>query len=135
MSKTIEQSVHFRASAKKLYDIYMDPKRHGAFTGGKVVISAKTGAKFSAFDGMLSGSTLLSVPGKLVVQRWRGTHWKKKDLDSVLILSFVQDGKRGRIDLVHVGVPDHDFDGVTAGWKKFYWKPLAAYLGRGLSLV
>jgi hypothetical protein len=37
----------------------MDPKRHGAFTGGKVVISAKPGAKFSAFDGMLSGSTLL----------------------------------------------------------------------------
>jgi activator of HSP90 ATPase len=128
MSKTIEQSVYFPASAKKLYDIYMDPKRHGAFTGGKVVISAKPGAKFSAFDGMLSGATLLCVPGKMVVMRWRGTHWKKKDLDSVLILSFVQDGKRGRIDLTHVNVPEHDHDGVTAGWKKFYWTPLGAYL-------
>jgi hypothetical protein len=77
---------------------------------------------------MLSGTTLLTVPGKLVVQRWRGGHWKKTDLDSVLVLSFVQDGKRGRIDLVHVNVPEHDHDGVTAGWKKYYWEPLGKYL-------
>ncbi len=43
MSKAIEQSVHFSASAKELYDMYMDPKKHGAFTGGKVVIGAKPG--------------------------------------------------------------------------------------------
>jgi activator of HSP90 ATPase len=130
MSKTIEQSVHFPATAKKLYDIYVSSKQHGAFTGGKVVIGAKAGAKFSAFDGMLSGSTLLTVPGKLVVQRWRGNHWKKSDMDSILILSFVQDGKRGRIDLVHVNVPDHDFEGVTKGWKQYYWGPLGEYLAR-----
>ncbi|MGD0462039.1 MAG: SRPBCC family protein [Tepidisphaeraceae bacterium] len=130
MSKAIEQSVHFAAPAKELYDIYMDPRRHAAFTGGKVVISAKAGGKFSAFDGMLSGSTLLSVPGKLVVQRWRGDHWKKTDLDSVLILTFVQDGKRGRIDLVHVNVPEHDYEGVSQGWKKYYWTPLRVYLAR-----
>src|SRR5450755_762624 len=130
MTKAIEQSVHFAATAKKLYDIYMDPKRHGAFTGGKVVIGSKAGGKFSAFDGMLSGSTLMTVPGKLVVQRWRGSHWKKADLDSVLIIKFVQDGKRGRIDLVHVNVPEHDHAGVTEGWKKYYWTPLSAYLSK-----
>jgi activator of HSP90 ATPase len=126
--KTIEQSVRFSASARQLYDIYLDPKRHAAFTGGRVKISSKPGSAFNAFDGMLSGATLLTVPGKLIVQRWRGYHWKKTDLDSTLILHFVQDGKRGRIDLVHVNVPTHDFAGVTGGWKKYYWKPLTAYL-------
>lgn len=128
MSKPIIQSVDFPATAKQLYDIYLDPKRHAAFTGGKVTISPKPGSKFTAFDGMLAGTTLLTIPGKLIVQRWRATHWKKTDLDSILILTFTSVGKRGRIDLIHVNVPDHDHAGVTEGWKKYYWTPLRAYL-------
>jgi activator of HSP90 ATPase len=131
MGKPIIQSVTFNASAKKLYDLYMNSKQHGAFTGGKVNISAKAGSQFNAFNGMLSGTTLLAIPGQLIVQRWRGAHWKKGDLDSTLILTFVQDGKKGRIELVHVNVPDHDHAGVTHGWGKFYWKPLRAYLRTG----
>jgi activator of HSP90 ATPase len=128
MLKTIQQSVRFPDSAKELYNIFMSPRRHADFTGAPVKISAKPGSKFSAFDGMLSGSTLLTVPGKLLVQRWRGNHWKNTDLDSTLILTFVQDGKQGRIDLVHVNVPEHDHAGVTKGWKTYYWGPLKKYL-------
>lgn len=128
MLKTIEQSVRFSASAKELYEIYLDPKRHAAFTGGAVKINAKPGSRFSAFDGMLSGQMLFVVPGELIVQRWRGTHWKDTDLDSLLILRFVQDSKQGRIDLTHANVPKHDHAGVTSGWKKYYWGPLRAYL-------
>jgi activator of HSP90 ATPase len=132
MTKTIEQSVTFSASAKQLYDLYMDPKRHAAFTaGGAVKISAKSGSAFSAFDGMLSGTTLLAVPGELIVQRWRGSHWKKTDPDSVVVLIFTPAGKRGRIDLAHVNVPRHDHDGVTDGWKTYYWEPLRKYLKTG----
>ena len=38
--------------------------------------------------------------------------------------------KRGRIDLVHVNVPAHDYWGVEKGWKNFYWKPWRRYLAR-----
>jgi len=130
MPTTVEQSVRFSAPAKELYDLYLDPRRHAAVTGAPVKISPKPGSKFSAFDGMISGVTLGTVPGKLIVQRWRGSQWKDTDADSVLVLSFVQDGKRGRIDLVHANVPRHDRAGVTQGWKKYYWKPLRAYLKR-----
>lgn len=128
MLRTIEQSVYFPASAQLLYDIYLDPERHAAFTGAPVKISAKSGSKFSAFDGMLSGETIATIPGKLIVQRWRSSQFKPEDLDSVLILTFVQGGKRGRIDLVQVNVPEHDHDGVNNGWEKYYWKPLRDYL-------
>jgi len=128
MTKPIVQSVQFSASARQLYEMYIDPKLHAAFTGAPVKISPKAASPFTAFGGMLSGSTLLTVPGKLIIQRWRGSHWKKTDLDSTLILTFVQDGKRGRIDLVHVNVPDHDHAGVTSGWKTYYWQPLRAHL-------
>jgi activator of HSP90 ATPase len=126
--KTVEQSVRFSVSAKELYDIYINPARHAAVTGGAVKISPKPGSKFSAFGGLLTGTTLFTIPAKLIVQRWRSVSFHTGDLDSTLILRFVQDGKEGRIDLVHVNVPAHDHGGVTKGWKNYYWKPLRAYL-------
>jgi len=128
MLKTIEQSVHFAASAAELYDIYINPARHAAITGGKVKISPRAGSKFSAFEGMLSGEMLFTLPGQMIVQRWRSCEFYATDLDSILMLRFVQDGKRGRIDMVHANVPKQDFAGVTRGWEKYYWKPLRAYL-------
>jgi len=128
MLKTIEQSVHFPASAQTLYDIYLDPDRHAAVTGAPVKISSKPRSKFAAFNGMIWGSTVTAIPGKMIVQRWRSEKFKEENLDSILILTFVQDGKRGRIDLVHVNVPEHDHEGVTEGWEEFYWKPLRGYL-------
>jgi activator of HSP90 ATPase len=128
MTRAIEQSVRFSASARELYDLFLDPKGHAAFTGSPVKIGARAGSKFRAFNGMISGVTLLTVPGKLLVQRWRGHHWKDSELDSILVLEFVQEGKRGRINLVHVNVPAHDHAGVANGWGKYYWKPLARYL-------
>jgi len=128
MTKPIVQTAKFPASAQELYDIYLDPKRHSAFTGGPVKISSKPGSKFDAFDGMLSGATVAVIPGKLIVQRWRSTHFNPIDLDSILILTFSQEGKQGRIDLLHVNVPVQDYKGVTNGWKKYYWTPLRAYL-------
>ncbi|MGA2582351.1 MAG: SRPBCC domain-containing protein [Tepidisphaeraceae bacterium] len=128
MTPTIQQSVHFPASVKELYDIYMDPRKHSAFTGGPVKISPKPGSKFDAFGGMLSGVTLAAIPGKLIVQRWRSHLFHATDPDSILILYFTQTGKRSRIDLAHVNVPKHDHKGVTDGWKKYYWDPLRKYL-------
>jgi hypothetical protein len=106
----------------------MNPKQHARFTGGKVKISPKPGSPFSAFDGMLSGKMLYAVPGKLIVQRWRGTHCKDDDPDSILTLRFSDTPKGGRIDLAHINVPDHDHQGVTKGWPKYYWGPLKKHL-------
>ena len=128
MTKPIVQSVKFNASANELYAIYMDPNRHAAVTGGPVKISSKANSKFTAFGGMLWGSTLVTVPSKLIVQRWRSENFNKTDLDSILILEFSDEGKQGRIHLVHVNVPQQDHAGVTKGWKKYYWEPLREYL-------
>jgi activator of HSP90 ATPase len=128
MLKTVEQSVRFAAGARELYDIWLDPRRHAAFTGAPVTISAKPGSKFAAFDGQLSGRMLYTIPGRMIVQRWRSTMFYPTDLDSILMLTFVQESKRARIDLVHAGVPRQDFQGVSEGWPKYYWKPLRGYL-------
>jgi hypothetical protein len=32
------------------------------------------------------------------------------------------------VEVVHVGVPQHDQKGVRNGWPKYYWKPRKKYL-------
>jgi activator of HSP90 ATPase len=130
MPKTIQQSVTLRATADDLYRTYLNPKRHAAITGAPVKISARPGSPFRAFNGALSGKMLFTRPGQMIVQSWRSTGFGRKDLDSILVLTFGSRGKSGRIRLVHVNVADRDARGVTEGWKKYYWRPWQAYLRR-----
>jgi activator of HSP90 ATPase len=130
MPKTVRQSVTLAASPERLYAMYLDPKAHAAFTGMPVKVSAKPGAAFSAFGGAIWGTTLATIPGRLIVQSWRSTNFAKKDPDSILILAFSPTEKGGRIDLVHVNVSDKDAEGVRKGWKTFYWAPWKKHLAK-----
>jgi hypothetical protein len=64
----------------------------------------------------------------MIVQAWRGSHWQRTDLDSILILTFSKDAGGARISLVHANIPDHDYAGIQKGWPKHYWKPWRVYL-------
>jgi len=132
MTKPIVQSVTFKASPEQLFEIFTDSKKHSAATGTKASTSAKAGVKWTAYDGMLTGKNVLVIPGRMIVQSWRGSHWKDSDLDSVLILTFSKAAGGGKVDLVHVGVPQHDHRGVTKGWPQYYWQPWKDYL-KGLT--
>ena len=75
------------------------------------------------------GRTMLEVVApKLIVQSWRSTQFRDEDPDSTLILMLSADVGAGRIDLVHLDVPDHDYAGVQQGWKQYYWDPWRAFL-------
>lgn len=130
MPKLVQQSVTLPAPPERLYDMYLDPSLHAAFTGAPMTIGSTPGAEFRAFGDMLSGRMLHTVPKRMIVQTWRASHWKPEDLDSTLILTFWSDPAGGRIDLAHVNVADHDFEGVSEGWKKYYWDPWRAYLSK-----
>lgn len=131
MGKDIQQSVELPASPEALFEMYVDAEQHSAFTGGEVVVSGEPGSTFSAFGGALSGRIIATVPGRLVVQTWRSVSFAEDDPDSILVLAFSEAPSGGRIDLVHTGVADGDYDGVNQGWRKFYWDPWRAFLEAG----
>jgi activator of HSP90 ATPase len=120
--------VSFKASPEELFALFTDSRKHSASTGAKASVSTKAGAKWTAFGGMLLGENLAVVPGKMIVQAWRASHWHESDLDSILILNFSKAAGGGKVDLVHAGVPQHDHKGVTKGWPQYYWVPWKAYL-------
>lgn len=116
------------APPDRLFDMYLNPAVHAAFTGAPVTIAPKVGAQFRAFDKALSGRIIHLVPKRLIVQSWRASHWSAEDLDSTLVLTFFPDKEGGRIELIHVNVADHDFAGVSQGWEKYYWVPWRKFL-------
>ncbi len=130
MRSIITDAVVLPAPAEKLFEMYLDPAQHAAFTGKPVTIGVEQGASFEAFDGMLTGTILHVVRPRLVVQSWRSALFHAENPDSTLIITFTTEQNEGRIDLVHLDVPEHDYDDVVAGWKKFYWDPWREFLER-----
>jgi len=128
MPKNITLAACLPAPPDRLFDIYLDPNAHAAFTGLPVTIAARPGAPFQAFDGQLSGTILHVEPKRLIVQTWRSANWSASASDSVLVLSFWPEQGGGRIELSHINVADDDFAGVSHGWEKYYWTPWRAYL-------
>jgi len=128
MSDVISQTLVLSAPAEALFRMYLDESVHEAITGAPAKISSTVGASFSAFEGALSGTIQAISAPHLIVQSWRSIDFKPTDLDSTVVLSFTPKGESGQIDLVHINVPDHDFQAVTEGWEKFYWTPWREYL-------
>jgi activator of HSP90 ATPase len=129
MRSTIFKTVVLPASAETLYDMYMDPEIHGAFTGAPAKISDVAGSAFEAFGGLLLGTMLQVVKPRLIVQSWRSVNFAVEDQDSTLIISFTPEADGdGRIDLVHLDVPENDYQGVSGGWESRYFTPWLSYL-------
>jgi activator of HSP90 ATPase len=128
MRRLITQSVVLPAPAEHLYATYLNPALHAAVTGAPVTVGSELGAPFLAFGGQLSGTMLSVIEPRLIVQSWRSTNFRDSDPDSTLILTFVPEGGDGRIDLIHIDVPEQDYQGVSQGWEKYYWVPWKRYL-------
>jgi uncharacterized protein YndB with AHSA1/START domain len=129
MPKTIEQTVTFRTTPERLYRLYLSSRQHAAACGGwgKATIQARVGGRM-AMAPHITGKFLSLVPGKLIVQTWRGSDWKRSELESVLILAFSRRRGACRLVMVHANVPDAHARSITKGWFTYYWRPWKKYL-------
>jgi len=120
LTKTIVQQVKFAVAPEKLFDTYMDSKKHAAATGSTAKVSKKVGGAFEAWDGYITGKLLAVFPKRALVQTWRGSDWSKKDPDSVLTISFDKAPGGSLLTLVHANVPDGAYDDLNSGWEESY---------------
>lgn len=129
--KTLTQKVVLKnTTPEQLYNLYMDAKLHSLVTGDTAKITKKEGASFTAYGSYIKGKNLQLIPGKLIVQSWRGSDWNKSDLDSTFILHFEKKGNDAVVNMVHANLPDKEADGIKSGWTDFYWTPWKAYLAK-----
>ena len=135
MRNVIYKTVVLKASAEALFDMYLDPQLHQAITGAPAAIGAEAGDQFQAFDGALSGVMLQVVKPRLIVQTWRSPAFGADEPDSILFLSFHPQGEHGRIDLVHLDVPEQDYEDVKKGWREKYFEPWREFLANEWSAM
>lgn len=125
--KTIRQSVIVPASPAEVYEAFVDPKIHAAFTGSPAKGSRRVGSHFAACGGYIDSVHRELVPGKRIVQDWSTTEWPEGAPVSRLELTLKRVAKGTELRMVHSNVPASQADSYRQGWIDYYWKPLNAY--------
>lgn len=130
-TKSIKQAVTFNSSPEKIYQLIMDAKKHSAFTGSNVTMSQAVKGKFEVFDGYCHGYNIELVKGKKIVQAWHFSEdgWPE-DHFSECTFVFEEAGDKTKLTFTQTGIPEHKVEALKDGWKKFYWEPMKAYLGK-----
>jgi activator of HSP90 ATPase len=114
------------APAEKIYDAWLNSKKHAAMTGGTAKITPKVGAEFEAWDGYIRGRNLILEKGKRIVQSWRTTEFAKEEKDSQIELTFEKAAAGTKVTLHHTGLPPHATE-YKQGWIDNYFVPMKKY--------
>jgi activator of HSP90 ATPase len=126
-TKTIRQSVTFKADPHQVYEALTDSRKHARFTGTKAKISRKVNGKFTAYDGYIEGVNLDLVSDKKIVQSWRGSDWPEGHYSkATFTLKKVKNGTR--LAFAQRGVPGQHYLDIRQGWHDYYWKPMKEML-------
>ena len=128
-TRTIEQTVTFKASPHVVYEMLMDPAQHARFTGAEVSIDRQIGGAFTAYDGSLTGTIYEMIRDTKIIQYWRAVSddWPQDHYSVVtFFLEETEDGTRLR--LTQTGVPEQSYDDVNQGWRDYYWSKMESFL-------
>ena len=129
-TKTIRQTVRFKAPPREVYELLMDSKKHQSLSGEKAIVSTQVPGKFAAWNGHITGFNLVLKPGAKIVQAWRATGWWP-DHYSIAVFD-IQKAKHGSVlRFTQIGVPPHRYSGHYRGWIEAYWTPMKEVLASG----
>ena len=129
-SKTITQKTVVPATPIQVYDAFVNPRVHAAFTGSPATGSARIGGRFTAWDGYISGFNRELAKGRRIVQDWQTTEWPEGAGPSRVEFSFKAVKGGTEIRMVHSNVPADQADSYRQGWIDCYWTPLKAYFSK-----
>ena len=130
MSETIKVAAAIPAEPSKIYDAWLNSRKHSSMTGGEAKASAMIGGRFTAWDKYISGKNIDLVKNKRIVQTWRGTDFPPGSNDSILIVRFEKVESGTKVFIVHSEIPDGMGKSYKDGWRDFYFKPMKKYFSK-----
>lgn len=130
-TKTIRQTITFKATPRQVYDMIMDSKKHQSLSGEKANISKKVGGAFTAWGSHIRGINLVLKPGEKIVQAWRATGWWP-DHYSIVIFHIQKAGAGSKLQFTQIGVPSNRRSGHYRGWIETYWTPMKEIFANGV---
>ena len=125
---TIKQRVLIpNATPKQVYNALLSSKIHGEFTGSPASVSARRGAKFTAWDGYISGKNVSLEKGSEIVQEWRTTEFPEEYDSSILKIKLRKKGDGTELTMLQTKVPASQIKQYESGWYESYWDPMVQY--------
>ena len=127
-TKTLTQTVIFKASPDEVYEALMDSSKHTKFTGSKAEINPEVGGKFKVYGGYITGENLELIPEKKIVQKWQGKDFPEDHFSKVTFeLGVVKEGTK--LTLTHENLPEKIYNNIESGWKEHYWNRMKEAFG------
>jgi uncharacterized protein YndB with AHSA1/START domain len=126
-TRTIKQKVIIPATPEQVYDAFMVPERHAAFTGDAAGGSSEVGGEFSAWGGYITAKNLELERGQKIVQEWYTSEWPPGYPPSRLEIVLRSIPQGTELTMVHTKVPEEQADAYDQGWHDSYWDPLIRY--------
>jgi activator of HSP90 ATPase len=130
-TKTIRQTVVFKATPTQVYDMIMDTRKHQSLSGEEARISKKVGGRFTVWGSHISGINLVLKPGERIVQAWRATGWWP-DYYSIAIFDIQRVERGTKLRFTQIGVPPNRYSGHYRGWIETYWTPMKEIFANGV---
>ena len=124
----------FNATAKKIYDAWLDGNKHTAMTGGEANTSRQIGDEFDAWNGYIQGTNLELTPNKKIVQSWRTSEFEEHEEDSKIEITLEEIEGKTELTLTHSNLGETG-EQYKKGWQEHYFEPMKAYFSENLSLI
>ena len=110
-----------------MFRAFVSSKEHGEFTGSPAKVNGRVGAKFTAWDGYISGKNISLSKGKKIEQEWSTTEFPDGYGPSILKISLKKKGDGTELTMVQSKVPASQVTKYEGGWHESYWEPLKEY--------
>src|SRR6267154_5947522 len=118
------------ASAREIYEAWLNSLAHSEMTGGEAIMSDEVGAEVAAWDGYITGRNLELVPGERIVQSWRTTEFTEEHEDSIITVTLEEVADGTLLTLVHSKVPEGQKSYEAGGWQVHYFEPMKEYFSK-----
>jgi len=124
---TLKQSQFIPAPPTSVYNAFLDPKAHTAFTGFRATVERREGGTCTAGDGYIIGKYLRLQNGRRILQEWKTKEWPAQAPPSLLELRFVPREDGTEVVMTQSNVPAFQASRYRRGWVEHYWNPLRKY--------
>ncbi|KAG0235832.1 hypothetical protein BGW42_004675 [Actinomortierella wolfii] len=125
---TLSDTIEFQAPASDIYDVLLNEAKVGVWSRSKASIEPKVGAKFSLFNGTITGEIKELEKDKKIVQAWRLNSWPQGHYSTVT-MDLDQGTSSTVLKVKQAGVPVGEEDITRRNWTNFYWTEIKRTFG------
>src|SRR5687768_1196167 len=120
------------AAPTTVYLAWLSSEQHSAMTGGTAKIDPNVGAKFSAWNGYITGKLVALDLGRRIIMSWRTSDFPRDATDSKVEVQFEALGGSTRITILHTEIPEGQGEQYRTGWNDKYFAPIRNYFSKYL---